>query len=90
MFRIKEIKDALGAPNVELLLDEIDEGIVEKDCIQMIALKMKGGVHGVFVEKTLDRQCSLKQVMRHMLDKWYTHEIYKCKQDKEALNSELN
>ena len=83
MLRIKEIKDALGAPNVELLLDEIDEGIVEKDCIQTIALKMKGGVHGVFVEKTLDRQCSLKQVMRHMLDKWYTHEIYKCKQDKE-------
>ena len=75
MERSKEVKYSLGKRNVELLLDEIKSGNINKSTIKLMAAKMHPYVHGVFVAKV--GTAELFYVFRSLLDRWYTEKLHK-------------
>ena len=52
MEKIKELEEVLGEENVHVLIDEVRDGMVKKEHLQLMALQMGGPVHGVFKEKS--------------------------------------
>ena len=77
MEHLLEVKSVLGPENVRLLLEEIRCGRLKQQTVKFMALLMGGGVHGVFEQKK--DQFELVDLMRLLLDSWYTEEIYKYK-----------
>ena len=49
-----EVKTALGEFSVDLIIGEIQNGIIKKDEVKLMALKMGGSCHGVFIEKSCE------------------------------------
>jgi hypothetical protein len=75
MERREQVNGALGINNVNFLLSEIDNGKIKEDEVKMMALNMKNGVHGVFMEMRGMKR-DLKSTMLYMLDKWWTRFLY--------------
>ena len=73
MERSDELKELLMSENLRLLIDEIQNGKLDKEKVKMIAMKMNPRVHGVFKE---NQEKELSIVMRYMLDRWYEEELY--------------
>ena len=73
MERHKEVNDELGENNVNMILEEVENGIIEKMNVKQIALLMHPKVHGVYKEKK-DKH-SLVDVVKEMLDCWYNYKL---------------
>ena len=69
----EEVESALLKENVALLVRESDNGKIEPHQMKMMATKMGGPVHGVFVAM---RGENISYTLRCMLDKWYNEELY--------------
>merc|ERR1711892_297309 len=69
MEKINQLKERLGADKVALLLKEVDDGILKKHQVKMIALQMGNGAHGVFERE--ENLKDLEHVMKLVLDRWY-------------------
>jgi len=66
----------LGENNVNVLIEEIRTGKMNKHKLKMIALQMGGGAHGVF-EKNKDRlDLELVDLMKLLLDQWYKDSLH--------------
>ena len=77
-----KIEEIIGESTLRLFLQEIDNGKIDKDTVQMIALEMK--VNGVYVaNKNLDRK--LETIMKHLLDDWFKRELYSHKKDGQSM-----
>ena len=75
MERIKEVKYSIGKRSFQLLLEYIKNRKLKKPTVKLIAMKMHDYVYGVYVAKEDD--LDLDDVMRYMLDCWYTVVLYK-------------
>jgi len=80
----KEIEDRLGKTAVQVLLEEIENGKIDRNKMKQIALKMDGKVHGVFVQKSREGWTTDVDVFRYCLDSWYTCELYRLHVDPNA------
>eukprot|EP00092_Neocalanus_flemingeri_P048104 GFUD01054783.1.p1 GENE.GFUD01054783.1~~GFUD01054783.1.p1 ORF type:complete len:117 (+),score=8.52 GFUD01054783.1:68-418(+) len=71
----KEVKEAIGPHNYNLLLEEVRKGVLTLQHMKDIAMKMHPHVHGTFVQhERVEDRCFL---MRILLDKWYLTVLYK-------------
>ena len=76
MERRRQVVSALGKENLELLLHEIEEGLIEDQQVKGIALAMENGVHGVYKQKKHVENQNLYVTMLHMLDRWWNKVLF--------------
>ena len=72
-----EVKKALGEFSLDLIIGEIQNGIIKKDEVKLTALKMGGSCHRVFREKCCEVE--LSNVMKYIFNRWYREELPKKK-----------
>ena len=70
MENMEDITDALGEENVRILIQEVRNGKMKKEHLKLIAMRMGGPVHGVFVNKC-NEQIELEFVIRLELTEIY-------------------
>ena len=79
MEREKEVKKVLGDTNCQLIIDNINAGKIKEIHVKKIALKIGGGVHGVF-EQNKEKN-KLGDVWRLILDRWFEEFLFKHDED---------
>lgn len=75
MEHANEVYSKLGKPNVCIIVSAIEEGKVEENKIKVIALQLKGSVHGTFMH--FIGKDILVNVFLKMLDTWYVETLHK-------------
>jgi len=66
-----EVKGKLGSHNYDLLLDNIENGLIKKQQLKDIGIEMDKKVNGIFEALKSTHADDLKYVMRCMMDKWW-------------------
>jgi len=70
-----EVYEKLAKPNVNIIVSAIKEGKVDVNKIKVIALQLKGSVHGTFMH--FIGKDTLVNVFLKMLDTWYVETLHK-------------
>ena len=63
MENMEDITDALGEENVRILIQVVRNGKMKKEHLKLIAMRMGGPVHGVFVARC-NEQIELEFIIR--------------------------
>ena len=83
----KEVIQKLGSENVERVLQDIRQGRINHDRLQLLALEMHPNVNGVFSRESRKPDTELEFVFRRMLDEWWNECL--CTKSEEEARKEL-
>ena len=80
----EEVNQVLGSAHVQFILDEVRDGHIKRTDMKKIALSMKDGVYGVFVQRK-DTDISADDLMKELLDAWFNNHLYQYTYESEPL-----
>ena len=83
----KEVIQKLGSENVEKVLQDIRQGRINHDRLQLLAYEMHPNVNGVFSRESRKPDSELEFVFRRMLDEWWNECL--CTKSEEEARMEL-
>ena len=85
----EEVNQVLGSENVQFILDEVRDGRIKRTDMKKIALSMKDGVYGVFVQRK-DTDISADDLMKELLDAWFNNHLYQYTYESEPMTKGLH